>query len=316
MCAGSEISFDEIIAGGTWSITNSNATFAISGLSATITGMLPGLDTLIYTVSNACGTASTSEPLSINALPYIGTISGPTAICVGSLAVFTATDSGGIWGTYYAYAQVDSVSTLTATIGGVNAGTDSVYYTITDTNGCSVTATTYINIDSLPNSGIISGANNEYVGSSITLTNTVTGGIWSTTNTSVSTVSGAGLVYGIALGIDSIIYTANNACGTASTYFPFTVEAVSMGINNVATSGINALSVNPNPTAAQFTINVSSSFDEQATITITNMVGEKMKEITGNTNKPINASLDVPAGVYLLNATTAHGNVGGKIVIE
>jgi hypothetical protein len=191
-------------------------------------------------------------------------------------------------------------------------GLDTITYVIPDVCPASGFVVT---IDGPPDPGTIVGSNSVYEWSNVTLSDVVTGGIWTTTNAAVSTVTGAGLVVGIAPGVDSIVYTVSNACGSLSTYFMFTVDAVTTGVNNIA-AGISDLTVMPNPAASQFTVNVSSSFDEQATITITNMLGEKVKEFTGNTNKPIDASLDAPAGVYLLNAATAHGNMGGRIVIE
>ena len=72
----------------------------------------------------------------------------------------------------------------------------------------------------------------------------------------------------------------------------------------------------PNPARDNFTVTFSSPVDEQVTIVVTDITGAKLKTITGVTNQPIDASLHVAAGVYLLNAATVHGNMSGKILIE
>ena len=90
---------------------------------------------------------------------------------------------------------------------------------------------------------------------------------------------------------------------------------ISAGVANNATAA-NKLTVMPNPAKSNFTVVFSSPKDEQVTITITDITGATLKTISGATNQPIDASLNVAAGVYLLNAATANGSMSGKIVIE
>ncbi len=291
---------------GTDSLTTTN------GLYYTATAGYTGNDSFKVMVSNG----ATSDVITIyvsvsTASP--GAISGSTAICMGSATLFTESIPGGAWSASYGYASVDSFGNVT----GLSVGVDTIYYTVTIAYGCTLTATSLITIDGTPNAGSITGSNNINAGGSTTLSNvSATGsGVWSTTNTSVSTVTGAGLVYGVAPGTDSIVYSVTNSCGTANTYFSFTVSEVTTGVSNTSASA-DKLVVMPNPAKDNFTVTVSSSKNEQVTVTITSITGAKLKEFTGATNQPIDASLNMPAGIYLLNAATATNSMSGKIVIE
>ena len=316
VCPGAELDMEDDTPGGTWSVTNGNATFTVTGPIAAVIGALPGEDTLFYNVSNICGTASISQPITIFPAPSAGTISGPADVCMGAAVTYTTTVSGGSWGTYYYYAEVDSSDTYTATLLGNTIGTDSVYYQVTDVNGCTATAIQYINVDAVPDPGTISGTDNVYAGGSTTLANTVTGGTWSSSNTAISTVSGAALVLGVAPGTDSILYTVSSLGCSSTAYFAFTVLAdTSTSASNII-GGNNNITIMPNPAKEHFIINFTSSTNEPVTITITNMAGEQIKEMAGTTNQPIDASLDVAPGIYLLNATTTREKRSGKIVIE
>ena len=73
--------------------------------------------------------------------------------------------------------------------------------------------------------------------------------------------------------------------------------------------------VSPYPSNGVFTINITSGVREQAQIVVTNIVGEKIKEITSQTNNPEHINLDAPAGVYFINAHTINDHWSQKIVI-
>ncbi|PQJ12529.1 hypothetical protein CJD36_001915 [Flavipsychrobacter stenotrophus] len=63
VCIGSGIVLANTASGGTWSATNSNATVAFGN----VTGAALGLDTIVYSVSNACGLASAQ--MVVNVIP-------------------------------------------------------------------------------------------------------------------------------------------------------------------------------------------------------------------------------------------------------
>ena len=117
-------------------------------------------------------------------------------------------------------------------------------------------------------------------------------------------------------GSATIIYTDRNTCGIRSDSFivnlPIPPPPISVaGVNNVPSS----LNVYPNPNQGEFVINLSSGNNELATVTITNVVGEKVKQFEISTNKNVDINLDAPAGIYLINATTASGKYSSKVTI-
>ena len=215
VCVGSNIALSDISTGGTWSITNARAT--VSG--GIVTGLIAGVDTIIYTVTNSCGTATASKTVTVNPLPNAGTITGLPSVCAGSAITLTDATLGGIW---------SSSTTTIATVGttgivtGVSAGTATISYTVTNTCGTAV-ATLFIAINPLPIAGSITGLSSVCIGSNITLTDASTGGLWSATNSNVI-VSGGGLVFGIVVGIDTINYIVTNSCGTATASKTVTVN--------------------------------------------------------------------------------------------
>ena len=74
-------------------------------------------------------------------------------------------------------------------------------------------------INPLPTLATITVTNITYVGGTTTLSNATSGGVWSSSNTSVGTINSSGLVTGITFGTSTISYTVTNAntCSTTAT---------------------------------------------------------------------------------------------------
>ena len=205
VCAGSAITLTDPATGGVWSSSNAHAT----NIGGVVTGVSAGVDTILYTVTAACGSAVATHPVTVNALPNAGSITGPSTICIGTPVTFTDASSGGVWSLTNAHATV----ILGGVVTPVSAGTDTLKYTVT--NGCGTASTTLIlTIGTSVSAGAISGPGLVCIGSAITLTDGVAGGVWSASNSN-ATVTGAGVVTGVATGIDTIKYTVTNSCGTA-----------------------------------------------------------------------------------------------------
>lgn len=203
VCADTSIMVTDSVSGGVWSASNGNATVA----GGIIRGVNAGIDTIYYSVTNVCRTAIASKTVIINPLPQAGSISGAASVCVG--AQITLTDSGepGIWMTTNGSAMVD-----TGVISGLIAGGDTVYYVVTNICGID-TASHFITVNPLPDSGSIIGPNSVCADTSILLTDTIVGGVWSASNGN-ATVAG-GIIRGITAGIDTIFYAVTNVCRTA-----------------------------------------------------------------------------------------------------
>jgi hypothetical protein len=82
-------------------------------------------------------------------------------------------------------------------------------------------------------------------------------------------------------------------------------------INNYTAS----LTAFPNPNHGSFTINITSPTNENAIITITNMFGETVKELTTTTNTETPIQLSAPPGIYFISSLTTLGRQSAKVML-
>jgi len=206
VCPGANITLTDGATGGTWSATNGNASVA-AGL---VTGVTAGLDTVVYTVTNGCGTATATRVITINNTTLAGTITGASTICNGGNTTLSDAVAGGVWSATNGNAFVNSYGVVLA----LSIGVDTINYNVTGACG-SATATTVITINPLPSAGSISGSSSVCAGSTITLSDAVSGGVWTSSSSAVATVGSTGVVSGVASGATTISYAVTNSCGTA-----------------------------------------------------------------------------------------------------
>ncbi len=212
VCIGSTIVLSDAVVGGTWSSSNTNATVA----GDTVTGVAAGIATISYNVTNACGSATATKNITISTSPNAGAITGPSSVCVGLSIILSDGVPGGIWSGSNTTAAVTG-----GVVTGIRGGIDTIMYTVTGL-GCSATVTKTVTISTFLNPGTITGPSNVCVGSSILLSDATPGGTWSSSSTS-ATVSG-GMVTGAAAGVDTIVYSITNTCGTTEATKTITVN--------------------------------------------------------------------------------------------
>ncbi len=217
LCIGASTTYTDAVSGGTWSISNSNATIDGTGM---VTPVSPGTDTISYTVSNVCGTAVTTKIITIGAFLTAGVIAGPTAVCVGGNITLTDGAPGGVWSSSNANASVGSTGIVT----GLSGGTDIISYTVSSSCGTAV-ATYTIGIGASATAGTITGPTAVCQSSLITLSDAVPGGSWSSSNAN-ATVAPGGIVTGITPGIDTISYTVTGPCGVGSATYVIAINSL------------------------------------------------------------------------------------------
>ena len=238
VCTTDSIVMTETVAGGVWSCT-SNASISPTGI---LTGLTAGTDTVSYTVTNICGIATATFPITINLTPSPGVLSGPTHICVGSSVILSSTVSGGTWSSSFpAIAPVVS----TGEVYGIATGTVTITYTVHNTF-CSSNITTTVTVDSIVVPGIITGTTTACEGGTITLSSSKTGGVWSCSNPAVS-IAGTGIVTGLTTGTALVSYTVTNMCGPKTTTKTITINplpdpGIITGPKNVCAGASIALS--------------------------------------------------------------------------
>jgi uncharacterized protein YjdB len=216
MCPGGTVSLTDLAPGGTWSTATGNTSVGTTGI---VHGILPGVDTINYTVTSSCGSATATHPVTVNATPDAGTITGPSTVCTGTVTGYTESSTGGTWAMSNSHATINTSGSLTA----VSAGTDTIKYTVS--NSCGTASTTLpVTIGATLTAGTITGTTNICVGNTATLTDATTGGTWSASNTSVSVTGGT--ITGNTAGVDTVSYTVSGSCGTATATKTVTVNAL------------------------------------------------------------------------------------------
>jgi len=146
-----------------------------------------------YTFTPNAGQCATTQSItiSINAAT-VPNFQSVWNICSGDVISIGNTSPNGISGTWFP-------TTFSNTVGGI--------YTFTPNSGqCATTQSLTINITSVLLSPI-AGVHQVCEGNTITLSNTVSGGIWSSSDTTAAIVSTTGIVSGIAAGTTVISYT-------------------------------------------------------------------------------------------------------------
>lgn len=222
VCTGTSITLSCTPTGGTWSVSNTNATINSSGV---LSAVVVGLDTVAYTNTTACGSARATLVITIDPTPSVNPISGLSDVCVGAAIILTETSTGGAW-----YASNSHATVSGGIVTGASAGLDTIGYYITNSCG-SDTAFQIVSVHAAP--AIPSTSATICSGSSTTLTASGAGSYtWSPAGT-LSSSTGATVT---ATPSGSIVYTI-----TGSTAF---------GCTGTATATVIVSPVPPAPVVA------------------------------------------------------------------
>ena len=207
-CVGTNTTLVDTAAGGSGAWHSSNTSVAsVSG--GIVTGLMAGTTVISYSVTNSCGTAVATDTVTILALPNAGSITGTNTGCVGDTLTLVDGAAGGVW----CSSNITVATVSGGIVIGAGAGTAIISYSVTNSCGTAV-ATDTVTIGSVPNAGSISGTNTGCVGDTLTLVDGAAGGVWSSSNITVATVTG-GTVIGVGTGTAIISYSVTNSCGTA-----------------------------------------------------------------------------------------------------
>lgn len=274
ICIGSTQSMTNLYGGGTWVSTNTSvATIGLS--SGLITGVAFGTTNVIYTLGGSC---NVNKIVSVSIAP--SAISGPSVVCTGKTITLTNTTSGGTWASSApATATVSTVGIVT----GVNPG----IVTISDsTPGCTM-ATKLVTVNINP--AVITGTTNLCEGSSTTLSNSTSGGTWTSSNPLVP-VSPTGVVSGLGVGVlTTISYTLPNGCFSTA---PIVVDSL------------------PDPIIG------ADSICQGSVTTLTNVTGGGIWSSSDGTKASIIAASGVTTGLLPGSVTISYTLVSGCYVTK
>ena len=167
-------------------------------------GYVLGTAKVTYTMPSGCYVTAT---ITVNTTSA-GTIGGASIVNTGANITLTDAIAGGVWSASNANATVTG-----GVVTGVTAGTVTISYTVT--GGCGpATATKVVTVNNASLPGINGGAS-ICPGNTITLTDAIAGGTWSSSNVAVATIGGTtGFVTGLAAGTANITYTQGGASAT------------------------------------------------------------------------------------------------------
>ncbi len=194
LCLGTADTLADATPGGSWTSSDYAIAYIDPGTGA-MTGMALGYAMITYTLSSGCFATALAT---INPAPTA--ITGIAGVCTGgSNTLFNGTP-GGTW-----TSASTGVATIIATTGvytGFTPGTSVITYSM----GAGCTASFPINVYPYPLP--ITGPAHVCPGATITLTDPIAGGVWSSTTTGVATIgTGTGVLTGVTSGSATISYS-------------------------------------------------------------------------------------------------------------
>ncbi|NDC40974.1 MAG: hypothetical protein EBZ77_05405, partial [Chitinophagia bacterium] len=204
--------------GGTWSSTNTSVA-TVGVVTGLVGAYATGSATIKYIVTSAgCPSDTASFDITVSPTPSAGTITMHPSGCTGVALTYTSTgDAGGVWSTTdAAIATINAAGVLTP----LTSGAIFVKYVVTNSCGADSTQSP-INILTTPDAGTIAGTASFCPGVTNTFTTSGTGGgNWTSSNTTVATVSTTGDVTGVAGGTATISYiVTSGSCGNDTATF-------------------------------------------------------------------------------------------------
>ncbi len=209
VCTGSTTALSSSSTGGVWSSSTSG--IASVNSSGVVTGVGVGTTTISYIVTESCGSDTVTTMVNVMTLPATDTITGTLTVCAGATTTLSNATTGGTWSSgATAIATVNS----SGVVSGVAAGTAIISYTVTNSCG-STSVTKIVTVNPLPVAGTITGSST-ISGCGTTLSNSTSGGVWSSSNTATVTISSGGVAVGVSTGSAVITYTVTNLCGSAN----------------------------------------------------------------------------------------------------
>jgi uncharacterized protein YjdB len=278
VCIGETVIFTNTTSGGTWSVSNANAT--INPTTGNLTAIASGAVTITYTSALGC---YVTKSITINTAP--SPIAGTLSFCEGANTLLSNSATGGTWTSTSSLISVEAASGITT---GITAGTAVVSYSLA--GGCLVTA--IVTVNQAPSG--ISGVSEICVGATgDTLTNSVSGGTWTSSNANLSVGSTTGILTGITNGTAIVTYTLPNGCSTLTSITVNPLPAAISGPSAVCVSGTVTLS---NSTSGGFwSVNNTNATVDPAT-----------GQVTGVTSGTTVVSYSMLTGCYSVSSITVN----------
>ncbi len=308
VCLGTPTLLTNTTNGGVWS--SSNTLVATVTQNGSVSGVTAGSAIISYTVTLNGGCSSTqTKSIIVNPIPTTSAILGLSTVCDNSSITLTNPTLGGNWSssnTNTAFVSPNGVVT------GNNAGTTNIIYTISD-GTCSASEIKTITVLANPIVSSITGDNSVCINTTSQLNCSTNSGVWSSSNTSIATVSPSGLVNGVSSGTCTINYiVTSNGCSASQTNSVTILNPTTLALVTPIGTNNQTICVNSTLTTIQY-FSVGSS----STITLTN--GTSFPQgVIGTNNSGIFTISGTPtqAGTYPYTITTVGSQCGNEVTLS
>jgi len=254
-----------------------------------------GLDMLISVAKNSCGSDTAKQVIMIQVPPDTAAIlTTSNAICVGDTITLIDSNADGLleWHTSNNNA---TISIYNGFMKGILPGLDTVSLNVS--NGCgSTNSSIVITINQTPP---ISGVDSVCKGFTIPLSDSMSGGIWSSNNANIAAIDpSTGIVSGIGDGVAVITYTIPSGC----------FDTASVRVNTCA----HEVVIYPSPSDGELVIH--AYVDIYQSCTLINSIGQiVMRQSLTGTFTNIDVSL-LAAGMYFVKLEGNGNEFVGKFV--
>ncbi|GAA4461368.1 hypothetical protein GCM10023093_05900 [Nemorincola caseinilytica] len=246
VCIGNSTALSNATPGGTWS----SATPAKGSISTVgvVTGVAAGTTTISYRTNSTCFTTRT---MTVNGA--VAAITGTTSVCKDNSTTLACTTPGGTW--VSSNTANATVVEATGAVTGMAAGTAIITYQVTGT-GCFKLATVSVLASPAPIDGTLTIA----TGTSTTLSNTVSGGTWSSSATTIAGIGSAtGIMTGVSVGNATITYRLTNGCQKTVLASITTPMARPLDGATTPETRIAQVRIFPNPSVGNITIETAAN---------------------------------------------------------
>lgn len=336
VCDAQHVQLNDESEFGTWSSSNAHA-FVSSGF---ITGVSAGTDTIVYTLSNTCVTRTVTKVVTVDAIvvPAVSITNSMGAgdtVCNGIIPVFTALPTNGGAAPSYLW-QVNGSGTGTgSTYSYGPSNDDTLSVKMISNASCaapdSATAEMILTVVyPYPSSVLVNAYPSTTIGTGDADTFVATippGGPaptyqWLLNGIAVSGATTDTFTSSTFSNNDSVtcVVTSTDLC-QLSTFNSLIVMVIPEGVKNIVSTAEIILS--PNPNNGTFTLkgNTGNVTDNDASVEITNMLGEAVYKTNltlqnGTIDALIQPDIVLPKGVYLLSLRTGESNTVFRFVVQ
>jgi hypothetical protein len=217
----------------------------------------------------------------VNAIPTAPSITkgeGQLTFCApGSVILISDLENGIKW-----YQNSQSIDNETGAVYTATTGGD---YTATRTlNGCESLESNVITVtvNTVPTVAAITGNGAVTVEGTTELADATAGGVWSSENSGIASVSTNGIVTGVLEGTTTIHYTVTNTCGATTVDKVVIVSEAARLITapvnpksqRVLLTGVSLdITAVPNPTPDYFTLTVKGNIGSNVSLRVTDLFG-------------------------------------------